>query len=113
MRGMLQFIDHGDCIVLDGNIAVAARINEQLIIPQSKLASSCTGLHIRGGRQTRPVKCGFTPQLIKSLDGGERTRFDRRREIPCVDDTDPGFNLEASRTADTRLMAADFTAFKM
>jgi len=33
VRGMFQFIDHGDCIVLNGNIAVSARVDEQLIIP--------------------------------------------------------------------------------
>jgi hypothetical protein len=86
MRGMLELVDHGDRIVLHGNVAEAVPVDEELIATQSELPGSRTRLEIRGGRQIGPVQGGFTAQLLERLDRGERAWFDCRGEVRCVDD---------------------------
>jgi len=46
---MFQLVDHSDRIVLYGNVTMAARVDEQLITPQSEFAGSRAGLEIADG----------------------------------------------------------------
>ena len=56
MKWVLQFVDHRNCKILHRNPAVAGRINQQLVLPESELSGALTWLHLGGWREKRPFK---------------------------------------------------------
>ncbi len=72
MLGVLEFVDQGDCIILEGNTAVALCVGDQVIFAQAKFNCALTGLKECGGAEVGPVDAALLQILYLWL---RRERF--------------------------------------
>src|SRR5437763_16519000 len=52
---VFQFVDDGDCVILNRNHALACSIDQELIAPQAELSRPCDRLQRGGRRQKGPI----------------------------------------------------------
>ena len=99
---MFQLVDHGDCIILDRNLAFSSGIDQELIVPQAKPSRSLSRFQSCGRRQKRPIQLRLPLQLFERVYGRQRTGLDPIRHIRTDYDADTGFDLQSARPTDPK-----------
>jgi hypothetical protein len=65
--GVLEFVDEGDRVVLEGNTAVALGIGDQVVFAQSEIAYALAGLKECGRTEVSPINAALL-QVPEHLD---------------------------------------------
>ena len=61
--GVLEFVDQSDCVVLEGNAAVALCVGDQVVFAQSEFTCALAGLKESGGAEVSPVDAALLQVL--------------------------------------------------
>jgi hypothetical protein len=65
--GVLEFVDEGDRVVLEGNTAVALCVGDQVVFAQAEFTCALTGLKESGGAEIGPIDAALL-QVPQHLD---------------------------------------------
>jgi hypothetical protein len=77
--GVLEFVDEGDRVVLEGNTAVALCVGDQVVVAQAEFTCALAGLKESDWAEVGPIDCFrfLTPGCERPLWGSipwERVR---------------------------------------
>jgi CHAT domain-containing protein/tetratricopeptide (TPR) repeat protein len=75
MRGCLEFIDGGNRVVLHGDVALAGRVGNQVILPETEFAGALAWLEEGRRGEVGPVASGDFAAQAKVLDNLARIEF--------------------------------------
>jgi hypothetical protein len=68
VRGLFQFVDHRDRIILNRDAALAAGIEQELIASQAEFAGALARLHICRRGQIGPFELRLLSQLLQRIN---------------------------------------------